>query len=160
MKIESYDGEPCNQCGSTRHGTPSHAKLENAYRRWGLGLMSWGDQTQLGLSGTAGAPSLSEPASGIPLERLSGEGGMAQPDRLRIVPFTISSSGRPDFRSAGILRLWKVDPEGACTFTLSWDPMAALPVGSLGRLFGDPGSTVTVVIESSPLNLGAERPGT
>ena len=141
---------PCSMCGSMRHGSGAHARLEKAYERWGLGLTSSVDQPELDLAGTPGAPSPSTNAS-------------ARPDRLQIVPFTISEGGITIFRSAAIMRLWKQDPEGGCTFTLSWarlDEDEGSLVFFLAKLFGVPGSVVTVELGSSRSSLSVEPPGT
>lgn len=130
---------PCETCGSQNHGTGAHAKLEKVYARWGLGLTPLPQQTEIDLAGTPGQPSPSGRDS-VP------------PDQVRIVPFTISGPGTTaPYRGAGILRLWKLDPEGGCTFMLSWGQYD-LPslTRSLARLFGAPGIVVSVDAGSNP----------
>lgn len=131
------DERPCRECGSTNHGTGAHHRLENACKRWGLGLTSSAVQSELDLAGVPGAPSPSDHV-------------LVRPDLLRIVPFTISRLGRDPSRRAAILRLWKQDPEGGCTFMLSWDPSEEWEASSLARLFGGPGSIVLVDAGSTP----------
>ncbi len=161
MSIEQWDGEPCHQCGSPRHSTTGHAKLENVYRRWGPGLTNLAIQMELPLDGVAGPPSPSERLSATNGEKSYAEGGTVPPDRVRIVPFTISGSGTERvFEAQGILRLWSEDPEGGFTFMLSWDPSPELPTKSLARLFGTPGIPDTVVIELTPSFRTVEQPGT
>lgn len=132
---------PCTRCGSNNHGTGAHEKLERAYKRWGLGLTTLADQPEIDPAGTPGAPSRSTSDS-VP------------PDRLQIVPFTISTPGREPFRGAAIMRLWKRDPEGGCTFTLSWALSEAPSLALfLEKLFGGRGFVVTVDVDSTPSSL-------
>jgi len=148
MQIVPYDGEPCLQCGSTRHGTPAHGKLESAYRQWGFGLIGW-------------EPPVAWTPDGAPGPLSHSTNDLDPPDHLRIVPFTISGPGMDKpFRSAGILRLWKEDPEEGFTFTLSWETTPDAPVDFLARLFGEVGSAVTVEIGSKPSIPAAVLPGT
>lgn len=140
---------PCAECGSENHGTGAHEKLEKAYKRLGIGLTTLAYQTEIDLAGTPGQPSLSGRDS-------------APPDHLRIVPCIISAPGtsRP-FRGAAILRLWRPDPEGGCTFMLSLDQFDHPYVRSfLDALFGGAGFVVLAEFGSTPLTLDVGRHGT
>lgn len=136
--VDPRSDRPCTTCGSENHGTGAHEKLEKAYKRWGIGLGTLAEQTEIDLAGTPGQPSPST-------------NGLVKPDRLRIVPFTISTPGtsRP-YRGAAILRLWSPDPEGGYTFTLSWGPSDLRSLRPcLARLFGEAGIDVTVELGSN-----------
>lgn len=145
----AVDDRPCSVCGSENHGTGAHGRLERAYAKWGLGLTSSADQPEIDLAGAPGAPSPSTNDS-------------VRPDRLRIVPFTISGPGttRP-YKAAAILRQWSRDPEGGCTFTLSWAQFDHPSLErSLARLFGDRGITVSVELDSNHSRLTVGPLGT
>lgn len=145
---QHHDDRPCAKCGSPNHGTAGHDRLIRAYVQWGLGLTSLAPQTELDLAGEPGAPSPSPNDS-------------VRPDRLQIVPFTISAGGRAVCRSAGILRLWKQDPEDGFTCMLSWDPSSAvLRESFLDALSGALGSVVTVELDLSRLSLDVAQPTT
>lgn len=141
---------PCDECGSPNHSTQGHPKLESAYKRWGIGLKASGPQGELEVDdrgGITGAPS--------PLTN-----ALVMPDHLRIVPCTISATGMQSITVAAVLRLWRKDPEGAHTFTLSWAPDAGQVIDRLARICGEPGSRVSVEIGSRLTILKGEPAGT
>lgn len=109
----TYHGERCSVCLSLNHSTETHPTLEKSFKTWGIGLRRL--VAQADLFGDPGAPSLSTPGSG-------------PPDLLRIVPSIISVLGFVPYRATGpaAMRLWKQDPEGGYTFTLSLDASADL----------------------------------
>lgn len=127
-----YTGEQCQVCLSRNHSTDGHTKLERAYRRWGLGLRTLAEQTELDLAGEPGAP--------LPSTSVSD-----QPDLLRIAPCSISVAGSMSYQEASpaVLRAWKRDPEDGCTFMLSLVPSIALS-RILAVLSGDAGSIGSV----------------
>ena len=140
-QLKQYDGDPCEICGSTRHSTAGHAPLETSLRRWGIGLT----RSQLSLpDGTSGAPS-------------RGMSDSVPPDLVRIVPSIIFANGTMDYyRTAAILRLWKEDPEGACTCMLSWASRDEAWRYLRGVVSGAHGFDVSVGLESSRLWRTAE----
>ena len=126
------DSPPCARCGSDQHGSQGCQKLERAFRdfeRWVIGSKMLPEESP----GTRGAPSRSEKGSGLP-------------DRLRIVRSIITGAGFTDspVEAPAILRLWKQDPAGGCTFMLSTDRLTDGERESLANLCGDLGTGVTV----------------
>lgn len=127
----------CGRCLGG-HDTASHEKMEQTFERyenWGIGSAILPD---LGLDGERGALSRSVT-------------NLAPPDRLRIVRCTIGTDGwdAANLPGSGILRLWRKDPAGGCTFMLSCDRLMDGEIDSLVRLFGDRGSTVMVALNFS-----------
>lgn len=109
--------------------------------------MNWATQTEL-LAGTSGAHSHSM-------------NGSVPPDRVQIVPFTISVPGTNQrFRAAGILRLWKRDGEGGSTFMLSLGHQSLASERFLDALYGGPGFVVTVAPDLSRLTTAEALLGT
>jgi len=130
----------CERCLGG-HETASHDKMEETFMRyesWEIGLVI---QAELDLAGEPGAPSPSEKGSG-------------PPDRLRIVRCTIGTDGwdAANLPGSAILRLWRKDPGGGCTFMLSCDRLLDGELDSLERLFGDRGSTVMVALNFSRMS--------
>lgn len=142
---------PCERCGSIRHSTQGHEKLEIACRRWGIGLISLGPQGDLAseVPGETGPPS--------PLTS-----GGVRPDLLRILPYELSVAGMRPIIGVATSRWWKQAPgEGGSIFTLSLppgDPDGVAPL--LGAICGGHGSVVTVALGSNLSSLEGARRGT
>lgn len=94
----AWDGEPCAKCGSPRHGTSGHSKLERLYQDWPAGWIYNGGQT--------GAPSPSM-------------ADMVRPDQVHIVRSAVSTTGGI-YAETAISRVWRRDVWGGCTFMLSY----------------------------------------
>lgn len=147
--LAAIGSPPCRICDSMNHSTPGHFKLEDAYRRWGLGLSPLAPQEEIDFSGgSPGVPSPSTPDSG-------------RPDLLRIVPCTISELGSVASQETApaVLRLWRQDPEGGFTFTLSLAQSKELAL-FLAALCGAPGSIASVGLRFSRTIRTVERAGT
>lgn len=134
MLAQHIDRPPCMVCHSMAHGTAGHVKLEEAYAKWGLGLAPLAPQGEIDLHGTPGAPSPST-NGGVP------------PDLVRILRCGVSVAGTLGWDGPGLLRAWRRDPEGACTFMLSLDPSEAGLREYLDALCGDPGSVGSAVLD-------------
>lgn len=94
----SWNGEPCARCGSPRHGTSGHSKLERLYQDWPAGWIYSGGRT--------GAPSPSM-------------ADMVRPDLVHIVRSAVSTTGGI-YAETAISRVWRRDVWGGCTFMLSY----------------------------------------
>lgn len=134
----------CQWCRSRNHTTQAHSLLEQMQtdgRQWLNGLRVTTSP------GRAGAPSHSVK-------------DLVKPDLLRLVPFTIGSSGweANSLGGAATLRLWKRGPSEEVTFMLSFVSLTPEEEASLFQLFGDRGSIASVAMRFEPLPWAAALP--
>ncbi len=123
--LESVTERPCDRCGSMGHSPRGHLKLEQLYRRLGIG---W-----VGMNGPGGAPLLSDLA-------------LETPARLRIVPCTIGLGGPTVYQlmhGPAISCVLKPDDSGVSTFML-W---CALTAESHEKVSGAVGSGASVGVQ-------------